>query len=172
MEFNDLRLFSIFFVAALLAGNSATGAVPKSSKVIVESSDVIEISASRGVLIRLARPASTVFVANPKVADIQMKSPRLVYVLGKAPGETTFFAVDAKERVLANRRILVTHNLSRLRDSLKSMLPRAVLDVRSVDSSIVIAGRVRTIIEAAEVRRVAERFVDKPDDRKVASATS
>ena len=92
-----------------------------------------------------------------------MKSPRLVYVLGKEPGETTFFAVDAKEQVLANRRILVTHNLSRLRESLESMLPQAKLDVRSVDSSIVIGGRVRTIIEAAEVKRIAERFVDKPD---------
>ncbi len=163
MEFNDMRLFSIFLVAALLSGYPATSAVPKTSEVIVETSDVIEISASRGVLIRLARPASTVFVANPKVANIQMKSPRLVYVLGKEPGETTFFAVDAKEQVLANRRILVTHNLSRLRASLKSMLPLAKISVRSVDSSIVIDGRVRTIIEAAEVRRVAERFVDKPD---------
>ena len=162
MEFNDIRLFSIFLVAALLAGYPATGAVPRTSEVINESSEAIEIPASRGVLIRLARPASTVFVANPKVADIQMKSPRLVYVLGKEPGETTFFAVDSKERVLANRRILVTHNHSRLRSSLKTMLPAAKIDVQSVDSSIVINGRVRTIIEATEIRRVAERFVDKP----------
>lgn len=45
MEFNEMRLFSVFLLAALLAGYPANGAVPRSSEVVTESSDVIEISA-------------------------------------------------------------------------------------------------------------------------------
>ncbi len=35
----------------------------------------IVIEAGKGTLIRLPRPANTVFVANPDVADVQVKSP-------------------------------------------------------------------------------------------------
>ncbi len=134
------------------------------SEVIHESSkDVVLLEASRGALIRLARPAHTVFVSDPKVADIQVKSPHLVYLLGKAPGETTLIAVDENEKVLTNRPVRVTHNLTRLRSALRSMLPSNNIDVQSVDSSIIVTGSVTTPTDAADVRRLAERLVQKPE---------
>jgi len=33
------------------------------------------LEAGKGTLIRLPRPAGTVFIANPEVADVQVKSP-------------------------------------------------------------------------------------------------
>jgi len=44
------------------------------------------LEAGKGTLIRLPRPAATVFIANPDVADVQVKSPALIYVNGKMPG--------------------------------------------------------------------------------------
>ena len=44
------------------------------------------LEAGKGTLIRLPRPAATVFIANPDVADVQVKSPALIYVNGKIPG--------------------------------------------------------------------------------------
>ena len=46
----------------------------------------ILLEAGKGTLIRLPRPAATVFIANPDVADVQVKSPSLIYVNAKAPG--------------------------------------------------------------------------------------
>ena len=37
-------------------------------------------------------PFSSLFVANPEVADVEVKSPRLVYLTGVGVGETTLFA--------------------------------------------------------------------------------
>src|SRR5277367_6945713 len=37
----------------------------------------IVLEVGKGTLIRLSRPASTVFVASPDIADVQIKSPEL-----------------------------------------------------------------------------------------------
>lgn len=152
------------FLCALLLGVSITWSPAQGNQVIRETAGLIDVDIGRGVLIRLSTPASTVFVANPKIADIQVKSPRLIYILGKRPGETTLIAVDEKDRVLTNRHVKVSHNLTRLRSSLKSLLPGNELAVRSVGSSIVVSGDVETASDAAEVRRMAEQLVAKPSN--------
>ena len=53
----------------------------------------------KGTLIRLTAPAATVFIANPDVADVQVKSPSLIYITAKSPGETVIYAVDASDRI-------------------------------------------------------------------------
>src|SRR6185436_16294401 len=57
-------------------------------------------------------PASTVFVAEPDIADVQVRSPELIYVFGRRPGDTTIYAVGDRNTVLANLSVHVTHNLS------------------------------------------------------------
>ena len=58
----------------------------------------ILLEAGKGTLIRLPRPAATVFIANPDVADVQVKSPSLIYISAKTPGETVLYAVDARRQ--------------------------------------------------------------------------
>lgn len=158
-RFVSLRLFGLFLFGIMVSAFPAQG-----NQIIRETSGVIGLEVGKGVLIRLTRPASTVFIANPKIADIQVKSPRLIYILAKQTGVTTLIAVDEKERVLANRQLKVSHNLSGLRASLKSFLPTENLDVRSVGSSIVVSGTVETSLDAAEIRRLAEQLVKKPEN--------
>src|SRR5258708_9358195 len=45
------------------------------------------LEAGKGTLIRLPRPAGTVLIANPEVADGHAKSPSLIYVNAKTPDE-------------------------------------------------------------------------------------
>lgn len=159
IRFSNFRLMLVLLVGTLILGGPA-----RANEVIRSSGDRLEIETNRGVLIRLDRPASTVFVANPSIADIQVKSPRLIYILGKTPGETTLYAADSRERVLANRTISVSHNLSRLRREMKALLPEADIDLRSIGSRLVVSGMVRSPQEAEEVRRFAAGMVKKPKD--------
>ena len=53
-----------------------------------------------GQLIRVDEEFSSLFVANPEVADVEVKSPRLIYLTGVGVGETTLFAVDENDNVL------------------------------------------------------------------------
>ena len=119
---------------------------------------LLNIERNRGRLVRLDAPASTVFIANPEIADVQVKSPSLIYLMGKQPGQTTLFAVDAQERVLANIDISVTHNIDRLRRAIRELHPNSEISVASVDQSIVIEGVVATATMAENVRALAERF--------------
>jgi pilus assembly protein CpaC len=106
-------------------------------------------------LVRLSGPAATVFVANPEIADVQVKSPTLVYISAKAPGETVIYAVDASDSVLMNASILVEHDISRLRSSLQQLAPGEQVSAASVDGNLVLSGVVSDAGKADKVRALA-----------------
>jgi pilus assembly protein CpaC len=128
------------------------------AEVIERTGETLRLEINKGRLVRLERPASTVFIANPEVADIQVKSPTLIYLMGRAPGETTLYAVDERERILAELEILVTHNLERLRRAVSDLHPSAEVRVSSVDGAVVLDGVVASASVAADVRRLAARI--------------
>lgn len=122
----------------------------------------IGVEVNKGTVVRLRQPAATVFVADPEVADIQVRSPGLVYVFGKRVGETVLYAVDDNDRVLLNTTVVVSHNVSRLRQAIRAVAPDAAVEVTSVDGSLILTGTVATAAEAENIRRVASRFVPDP----------
>src|SRR5205085_5539709 len=97
-------------IEAVRSDGGAT-AIPPTGRAIV-------LEVSKGTLLRMPRPVATVFIANPDVADVQVKSPSMIYLNAKAPGETVIYAVDAEDRVMLNAPVRVQHDLSRLRQSL------------------------------------------------------
>ena len=123
---------------------------------------VIELN--EGKLIRLDQEAESVFIANPAVADISVKSPKLIYLFGKAPGETSLFALDANENVIANMRVVVTHNLSRLQTALDRLVPNGNIVPISIDSGIILTGGVPTATEAEDARRLATHFIAETEE--------
>lgn len=124
----------------------------------------IQIELNKGTLVRLDRPAATVFIANPDIADIQVKSPSLVYVFAKKVGETTLFAVDGHEHVLLQSQVTVSHDLSRLNSALKTLLPDSDVTASSVDGGLVLTGAVDNPVEAEDARRLSARFISKDDE--------
>jgi pilus assembly protein CpaC len=139
--------------AVMLTAAFAEAAAPPGSRLSLE--------AHKGTVIRLPRPASTVFVSDPDVCDIQMKSPRLVYLIGKKPGETTVYAVDGQENFLAKVDVEVTHNLSRLTSAMRSLHPTANIQVSSVEDAVVIEGVVDSASAAEDARAFAAQYVGK-----------
>tara|TARA_R110000787_G_scaffold211281_2_gene321004 strand:- start:50158 stop:51552 length:1395 start_codon:yes stop_codon:yes gene_type:complete len=117
----------------------------------------------KGRLLKLRAPAKTVFVADPEIADVQIKSPTLVYVFAKAAGETTLYAVDARENVLASVDLHVTHNLGRIRKSIRQLHPEATIAVSSVGDTIVLDGVVNNASTAENIRRIALGTVGDPE---------
>jgi pilus assembly protein CpaC len=115
----------------------------------------ITLEVNKGTLVRLSGPAATVFVANPDIADVQVKSPTLIYITAKAPGETVIYAVDASDNVLLNAPILVEHDLSRLRSSLRQLAPGEQISADSVDGNLVLTGVASDAGQADKVSRLA-----------------
>ncbi len=113
------------------------------------------LEVSKGILIRLPRPASTVFIANPDVADVQVKTPSLIYLTAKMPGETALYAVDSEDHVLLNAPVHVEHDLSRVRQSLHAIAPGENVKVSSVENSLVLSGNVSSAGRAEKLRSLA-----------------
>ncbi len=112
-----IRMLGHVLAVLLLAFATATAA--RASQVIPGNGSVVTVEVNKGSLVRLSRAADTVFIADPEVADVQMKSPSLVYLMGKRPGQTTLYAVGANESLLANVQVNVSHNLSRLSEAVR-----------------------------------------------------
>ena len=130
------------------------GKLPQATQVPA-SGRAISLEAGKGTLIRLTRNAGTVFVANPEIADVQIKSPTLIYVSAKTPGETVLYAVDADDKVLLNSPVRVDHDLSRVRQGVNTVAPGENVQVSSMDNSIVLNGNVSSATRAERVRSMA-----------------
>lgn len=154
-----LSSLSALMAAAALFLPLTAGRTAQATEVVSVSQNALEIEADKGALVRLDGAASTVFIANPEIADVQVKSPRLVYVLGKKPGETTLYAVDRNDKVLVSQKVSVSHNISRLQTSIGSLLPDATINVRSVDGTLVLSGEAGTAREVEDARRLATQLV-------------
>ena len=154
-----MKTFRTWLIVAaatlLLAGLRPAAA----AELIPTAADVVTIEVNEGNLVRIERPAAAVFIANPEIAEVAVKSPRLIYVFAKKPGETTLYAVDQKEAVVANLRLVVTHDLSRLSEGLTKMVPQGQVTAQSIDGAIVLTGAVATATEAEDARRLAARFL-------------
>ena len=153
-------------IRAILAGFAllvlACAPALAAPKVIAPAGAALQIEVSKGRLIRLDQPANSVFVADPDIADVQVKSPSLVYVFGKAAGETTLYAVGDGDQVLLNATVVVRHNIQRLEQAIHELDPRSAVSVITVDDQLVLEGTVFSAAEGEDIRRLAARFVADP----------
>ncbi|HUI34039.1 MAG TPA: type II and III secretion system protein family protein [Stellaceae bacterium] len=130
-------------------------AIPPGISQVPASGKPIVIEAGKGTLIRLSQPAATVFIANPDIADVQVKSPSLIYLSAKSPGETVVYAVDANDQVLLHAPVRVDQDLTRVRESLHALMPGENIGVTSIDKNVVLNGDVTTASRAEKARALA-----------------
>jgi pilus assembly protein CpaC len=153
---------TLAFAAGIALFGLVSASASAASSVVSPSGAPLELEVSKGRLIRLDQPAASVFVADPEVADVQVKSPALVYIFGKAAGETTLYAVGENDQVLLNSMVIVHHNVGRLERAIHDLVPRSAVSVTSVDDALVLEGTVFSASEGEDVRRLAARFVPDP----------
>ncbi len=124
----------------------------------------ISIELNEGQFVRLNEPAASVFITNPRVADINVRSAQLVYVFGRTPGKATLFALDSEDNVIANLEIVVQHNLTRLQGALEVLLPQSGVNVVSIEGGIILSGTVATGTDSEDARRIAARFITEGEE--------
>jgi pilus assembly protein CpaC len=145
-------------------GQPATGGAPGrpfgQSQVVPTEAPTLTLEVNKGTALKLPGPAATVFVAAPDIADVQVRSPTMVYVFAKKPGDTVLYAVDAQDRVLLNTIVRVTSPLSRIKGALDSAYPGNGVTFDNQGETIVLSGIVRSAAAAEEARRLALQQVN------------
>ena len=161
-----LRVFTRTFAVTLaLSLTLAPMHVYATSTVIAPSGQTLSLGISKGLVLRLDRAASNIFVADPAVADIQIKSPTIIYVVGKTVGATTLFALDSKDEVIMNSRVEVHADTDGLQNAIHQLMPTSDIKVKSVSDSVVLAGPLKTATEGDDIQRIAARYV--PDAKQL-----
>jgi pilus assembly protein CpaC len=123
----------------------------------------IDLSVGKSIVIDLPRDAGEVFVAEPKVANAVVRTPRKIFIIGTGAGTTSVFVMDKAGAQLAALDIGVAKELARelsiLRDVLKKALPKAGIEVASVGDSFVLSGTVDSALEVQSAIDIANNLV-------------
>jgi pilus assembly protein CpaC len=155
------RLSTSFISAALIALPAAL--LPASAVLHAQSvtspSRTVTISIGRGELITVPGRMADVFVADEKVADVQVKSTNQLYVFGKSGGETTIYASNAKGDVVWSANVRVGTNLDTIDQMLNMAMPDARVTVSTMNGTVLLTGTIGAPEDAAEAERLVKAFV-------------
>ena len=129
----------------------------------------LSLEINKGTALKLPGAASTVFVAAPDIADVQVKSPGMIYVFAKKAGDTVLYAVDEQDRVLLNTVVHVTSPLSRMKAALDAMYPGNGVIFDNQGETIVLTGTVRSTAIAEDARRLALQNVNNAANKVISN---
>ena len=125
----------------------------KAQSVSRPANDIV-LSIGRGQLVTVGGVMADVFVADDKVADVQVKSNRQLYVFGKAGGETTVYASNATGDIIWSANIRVGSNIDSVDQMLKMAMPDAKITVSTMGTNtFLLTGTVAAPEHAAEAQR-------------------
>jgi Flp pilus assembly secretin CpaC len=72
-----------------------------------KAADDLIVKYDQSELVPLPKPAAQIIVGNPSIADITVKSDRMLVVTGKTFGITNVIVLDSQDRVILSQRVLV-----------------------------------------------------------------
>ncbi|MCH7541141.1 MAG: type II and III secretion system protein family protein [Proteobacteria bacterium] len=125
---------------------------------------VITLSVGKTRLVNLPVDASTVLTANPEIIDLAVESPRTVFLIAQAVGDTNVFFLDSEGRVVLRLEVRVEVDMTALRKALAEILPNETIEVTAVNTDIVLTGTVRSAKASEDARRIARRFVAEDEN--------
>lgn len=157
-------------IAAVLAlavtANSATPLNAQSVKVSAPQSR-ISVAVGRGKLITLPAPIEDIFIAENDIADVQVRSPRQVYIFGKAGGQTSFYATSASGKVVYSAEVSVGAEISSIDQMLNLAMPDAKIAVSTTNNFVLLTGTIANPDDAEEAENLVQAYVG--DTTKVVS---
>ncbi|MFC3711964.1 type II and III secretion system protein family protein [Sphingoaurantiacus capsulatus] len=155
MKHNLLRA-GVLAAGLVLADPSA---VAQTGPVIQEAESGIALGVGKGTLVRLPRAVTDVFVANDKIADVQVKSSTHIYVFGISGGETSLYATDAGGKVVYSANVRVAQNIDQIKSMLGMTMPAAAIEVTPMNGLVLLTGTVANPSEVEEATRLTQAFV-------------
>jgi pilus assembly protein CpaC len=149
---------------ALVAGGVATvpAVAPAQTVASVQpatATPVFQVNTGRGRLVTLMRPMSDVFVADDKIADVQVRSPTQLYIFGKGAGETTISATSRTGAVVYSATVRVGSNFDSIQQLLGLAMPDAKIVATPMNGLVLLTGTVASPEDGAEATRLVQAFV-------------
>ena len=129
------------------------------ARATMAASSMVELNTGRGRLVTLAQPMTDLFVANPDVADVQVRSPTQLYIYGKQGGETTVSATAKNGSVVFSATVRVGNNFDSIGRMLGLAMPEAHIVSTPMNGLVLLTGTVAGPGDAAEAERLVQAYV-------------
>jgi pilus assembly protein CpaC len=134
-------------------------AVPAIAQASQRANTEVTLSKGRGQLITLPVSISDVLVSNDEVADVQVRSPRQIYIYAKQAGESTVFATTRDGKVVYSANVRVGQNVNTLDQMLQTAMPEADIKATTMNGLVLLTGTVGAPEDSAEAERLVKAFV-------------
>lgn len=131
--------------------HSGTPPHEKAADQTVGDASQLILASGKGEMVRLAEPATAVFVADPEIADVNVPNPRAVFVLGKKAGTTTLYVLGANNKQVLRQTIVVSQDVTTLSSILEQRFPTLQLKLVSAPGSLMVSGSVNTAADAEAI---------------------
>ncbi len=153
------RLGTAMAALALALGTVGASAPAVAQPTAAKPAETLNLSNGTGTLVRLSEPMSDIFVANPGIADVQVRSPTQLYVFGKGSGETTVYATSKGGRVVYAANVRVGNNISSVSEMLHLAMPDATIQATPMNNLVLLTGTVANPEDVAEAQRLTQAYV-------------
>ncbi len=151
---------SALAAACALAPLLAAAGSPAGAQQITSPTQAIALSIGHGELVTLPAPIADIFVANEAIADVEVKSQRQLYILGRSGGETTIYASNAAGETVWSATIRVGSNIGSVDQMLALAMPEARIGVATLGgNTVLLTGTVAAPEDAAEAERLVAAYV-------------
>jgi len=135
---------------------------PISGASVTRPTGEVVLAIGRGQLITLPGAMKDIFVADDKIADVQVKANNQLYVFGRGPGETTIYASNSAGQVIWSANVRVASNIDSVDQMLKVAMPDSKITVSTVGAgTLLLTGTVRAPEDAAEAQRLVQAYTGK-----------
>lgn len=124
----------------------------------------ITLSRGKAAVVELPRDARDILVADPAIADAQVRTARQVYIIGRTVGVTSAMFFDDQGKQILNLEVSVGLDLSTAEASLRSHLPDNNLRLDALGGNISISGRVPNLAAANRAISIVRRFVARDEN--------
>jgi pilus assembly protein CpaC len=160
MRVRGNKLGGALAAVAVLAMPAATLPAPVLAQTVhAAPRETVQIATGRGRLVTLNAPMSDIFVADPGVADVQVRSPTQLWVFGKKAGETTVYATTKAGKVIYSSTVRVGNNFDSVQGMLETAMPESDITATTMNGFVLLTGTVAAPQDAAEAERLAQAFV-------------
>ncbi len=166
-----MRLRINHFVGAVAAGAislapifAAAAAMPTGgvrTATIGTPRETTTLSIGSGQMIALPAAMTDLFVADDKIADVQVRSSTQLYIFGKGPGETAVYATDKAGKVIWSSIVRVGSNITSVDTMLNLAMPEAAITATTMNGVVLLTGTVAGPSDIEEAQQLVEHFVGK-----------
>jgi pilus assembly protein CpaC len=152
-------------VVTLRGEANTRAAVPVLRGAMPAVAETIRLAVGKSTDILLPGDVRDVIIGNSDIADVMVRSPTQIYLVGRAAGQTNVFLLDRSGKAFRRYEVDVALDAQSVREVIRQVLPdEQGIVVSGVGDSLYLSGTVKTDVAASNARALARRFVAKDEN--------